>query len=93
MSKWEKVAWMEIGVTALATLLVFGAYPWHGIQATKLYALLGVVVLTYPFMAWQRGQEVPTGYLHALVWIQFAIFIGVTAVVTVIGYRRTGYAA
>ena len=32
MSKWEKVAWMEIGVTAFASLLVLGAYPWYGIQ-------------------------------------------------------------
>lgn len=134
MSKWEKVAWIEIGVTALATLLVYGAYPWHGIQAIKLYALLGVVVLAYPFIAWQRGQEivrderdylierrskaagtaiawvflfvslgslsmlydpggVPAVYLHSLVWIQFAIYIGVTALVTVVGYKKTGYAA
>jgi|GEM_PF-3619526 hypothetical protein len=134
MSKWEKAAWIQIGITACASLVVIGAYPWYGIQATKLYALLALVLVTYPFIAWQRGGEilrderdfaierksrsaggviawtflfaslislsmshdpdgVPAAYLHAIVWIQFAVFISVSAIVTLLGYRRAGNAA
>lgn len=58
MNALEKVAWAELGVTIVASVAVLGTYPWFGDLATKLFALLGLVVVFYPLFMFRRGDAI-----------------------------------
>ena len=57
MNASEKVAWMEVVVTALSLAVVLILYPWLGYAATAGFGLLGFLGFGVVFMR-QRGDEV-----------------------------------
>ena len=134
MNALQKVAWIELIVAIVASVVVLGAIPLLGERSTDLYGLLAIVAVIYPFLMrpkggeivkderdneiakraeywggstawmffvismivismWHNTQDVPTKYLFALIWIQFAVYIGVKGATALVFYRRVGRAA
>ena len=57
MNAVEKVAWLELIVSVLATVVVLALYPWIGQAAMGGFGLLGLLGIT-PLFLRQRGKKV-----------------------------------
>jgi uncharacterized membrane protein len=57
MNAVEKVAWTELTVSILATILVLALYPWIGSAALGGFGLLGLLGIT-PLFLRKRGNQV-----------------------------------
>lgn len=57
MNAVEKVAWTELIVSVLATVVVLALYPWVGQAALGGFGLLGLLGIT-PLFLRQRGNRV-----------------------------------
>ena len=57
MNAVEKVAWTELIVSALATIVVLALYPWMGQAALSAFGLLGLLGST-PLFLRKRGNQV-----------------------------------
>ena len=57
MNAVEKVAWLELIVSVLATVVVLALYPWIGQAAMGGFGLLGLLGIT-PLFLRQRGNKV-----------------------------------
>ncbi len=57
MNAVEKVAWTELIVSVLATIVVLGLYPWMGNAALGGFGVLGLLGIT-PLFLRKRGNQV-----------------------------------
>ncbi len=57
MNAVEKVAWTELIVSVLASILVLALYPWMGNAALGGFGLLGLLGIT-PLFLRKRGKQV-----------------------------------
>ena len=58
MNALQKVAWIELIVAIVASVVVLGAIPLLGERSTDLYGLLAIVAVIYPFLMRPKGGEI-----------------------------------
>ena len=77
MNAQQKVAWAELGISAIALIAAIVAYPWLGDRAGGMFGILGMLGLT-PLFLMKRQQEVITDERDQKI-LQQATFFGIGA--------------
>ena len=62
---------------------------YWGSSTAWMFFIISMIVISM----WHAKQDVPTKYLFALIWIQFAVYVGVKGAAALLFYRGVGRAA
>lgn len=65
----------------------------RGVEAAWMFLLLGLIIIVLLPQSGDQNEFVTKTTLNWLIWIQFAIYIGVKGFVGVISYRKQAYAS
>ena len=62
---------------------------YWGVSTAWMFFVISMIAISM----WHNTQDVPTKYLFALIWIQFAVYIGAKGAAALAFYRRVSRAA